>query len=436
MKEIRYRVEPGGELSGELRVPGDKSISHRAVILGAVAEGLTEVTNLLEGADVLATIAAFRQMGVEIEGPDNGRLAIAGVGLRGLSAPGGELDLGNSGTAMRLMTGLLAGQAFKSILTGDESLSSRPMRRVTEPLALMGALIETTAGGTPPLVVHPVNGLNGIRYALPVASAQVKSSILLAGLYATGETCIEEPVPTRDHTERMLNGFLYPCETSSAGICLSGGSRLHPMGIDVPSDISSAAFFIVAAAIAPAASLRLRGVGVNPTRTGVLEILRLMGAAIDVENEQQVCGETVADIVVRSAPLKGIDVPVELVPLAIDEFPAICIAAACARGSTTIRGAAELRHKESDRIKAMVNGLRELGIDARELEDGMRIAGGDMTGGCVDSAGDHRIAMAFSVAGLRARTGIEIRDCGSIGTSFPGFLETANRCGIRIHDIS
>ena len=436
MKEIRYRVEPGGELSGELRVPGDKSISHRAVILGAVAEGLTEVTNLLEGTDVVATVEAFRQMGVGIEGPHNGRLAIGGVGLYGLSAPGGELNLGNSGTAMRLMTGLLAGQVFNSTLTGDESLSSRPMRRVTEPLTLMGARIETTAGGTPPLVVHPVNGLDGIRYTLPVASAQVKSAILLAGLYAQGETCIDEPVPTRDHTERMLNGFQYPCDRSGRGICLFGGGRLQPMKIDVPADISSAAFFIVAAAIAPTAVLRLRGVGVNPTRTGVLEVLRLMGASIAVENEHQVCGEPVADIVVQSAPLSGIEVPAELVPLAIDEFPVICIAAACARGNTTIRGASELRHKESDRISAMVNGLRELGIDARELEDGMSIEGGDVSGGCVQSAGDHRIAMAFSVAGLRARSGIEIRDCGNIATSFPGFLQVANRCGIRIHDLS
>ena len=429
-------MDPGGALCGDLRVPGDKSISHRAVILGAIAEGHTGVTNLLQGTDVLATIEAFRRMGVEIEGPANGDLSIRGVGLTGLRAPNGALDLGNSGTAMRLMAGLLAGQNFTSTLVGDESLSNRPMKRLTEPLTRMGAHIETTARGTSPLIVHPVKRLTGIHYRLPVASAQVKSAILLAGLYANGETCIEEPVRTRDHTERMLNGFQYPCKTSSAGICLSGNGRLCGAIIDVPSDLSSAAFFIVAATIAPDAVLRLSAVGINPTRTGVLDILRLMGASIDLENKRQACGEPVADIVVRTATLKGVEIPVELVPLAIDEFPVICIAAACARGDTTIRGAAELRHKESDRILAMVNGLRSLGIEVQEYEDGMTIHGGTLNGGSVASAGDHRIAMAFSVAGMRARSAIEIQDCGSISTSFPGFLEIAAKCGLRIHDIS
>ncbi len=432
--EIRYVVDPGGRITGNTRVPGDKSISHRAVILGAIAEGNTRVSNLLEGTDVLATVAAFRKMSVQIEGPESGEMLIRGVGLHGLSVPSEALDLGNSGTAMRLMTGLLAGQCFDSRLTGDRSLSRRPMRRVIDPLTLMGASIESTAQGTPPLKVRSVDRLSGIRYVLPVASAQVKSALLLAGLYSAGETCIEEPRPTRDHTERMLAGFQYPCERTDSTVCLTGGGLLRGTEIDVPADLSSAAFFIVAATIAATSRLRLHSVGINPTRTGVIEILRSMGASIETENEHEICGEPIADIVVRSAPLRGVKVPADLVPLSIDEFPILCIAAACAAGTTTIRGASELRHKESDRISSMVAGLRGLGIDTEEFDDGMSIRGGDFDGGVVNSFGDHRVAMAFCVAGLRARSPVEIRDCGNVVTSFPGFIRTASSCGLRINE--
>ena len=340
---MRYLVRPGGRLAGDIRVPGDKSISHRAVILGSIATGDTGVRGLLEGTDILATIEALRNLGVEIEGPEQGKLLIRGVGLTGLRSPNRTLDLGNSGTAMRLLTGLLAGQKFPTTLVGDESLSRRPMRRVTDPLTQMGAHVETAANGTPPLSIAPVNGLHGIHYALPVASAQVKSALLLAGLYANGETCIEEPVRTRDHTERMLTGFGYPCTQHRHGVCVVGGGVLHGRQIDVPADLSSAAFFIVAATIAHDSKIQLPHVGVNPTRSGVLEILMEMGARIEHENAQEVCGEPVADLVVRSTSLRGVDVPPDKVPLAIDEFPILCIAAAAAQGATTIRGAEELR---------------------------------------------------------------------------------------------
>jgi len=405
-------------------------------MLGSIAEGTTRVANILEGTDVLATVAAFRKMSVTIEGPENGHLSVEGVGLSGLGAPTGEIDLGNSGTAMRLLAGLLAGQRFHSRLTGDASLSARPMRRVIDPLARMGASIIPAEHGTPPLDVHPAGPLRGIRYTLPVASAQVKSAVLLAGIYATGETCVDEPRPTRDHTERMLAGFGYPCERKDGSVCIRGGGRLNGTDIDVPADLSSAAFFIVASTLAPGSELTLAGVGVNPTRAGVIDILRSMGASIELERERLVCGEPVADIVVRYAPLRGVDVPVELVPLSIDEFPILCVAAACARGKTTIRGAAELRHKESDRISSMVAGLRALGIGVEEFEDGMRITGGEPSGGSVDSSGDHRIAMAFCVAGLRAGSRIEVRDCGNIATSFPGFLQIASDCGLRVSESS
>ncbi|MDJ0955647.1 MAG: 3-phosphoshikimate 1-carboxyvinyltransferase [Arenicellales bacterium] len=433
---MRYLVRPGGQIIGDIRVPGDKSISHRAVILGSIATGDTGVTGLLEGTDVLATIEALRSLGVEIQGPEQGRLLIRGVGLTGLRTPNKMLDLGNSGTAMRLLTGLLAGQKFPTTLVGDESLSRRPMRRVTNPLAQMGARVDTAANGTPPLSITPVNGLHGIHYALPVASAQVKSALLLAGLYANGETCIEEPVPTRDHTERMLTGFGYPCTQHDHGVCVVGGGVLHGVQIDVPADLSSAAFFIVAATIAHDSKLRLSHVGVNPTRAGVLDILREMGAHIELDSQREVCGEPVADLVVQSAPLKGIDIPPDKVPLAIDEFPVLCIAAASAQGITTIRGATELRHKESDRISAMVQGLRELGVEVDEYEDGLCIQGGEISGGSVASHGDHRIAMAFCVAGVGAKFDVEVKGCDNIVTSFPGFLETAVRSGLRIDDIS
>ncbi len=419
-------------MRGRLRVPGDKSISHRSIMLGSLAEGVTRVSGFLEGEDSLATLEAFRSMGVNIEGPDQGRVVIHGVGMQGLKAPEGPLDLGNSGTSMRLLAGLLAGQGLDLTLTGDASLSSRPMRRVTDPLALMGAKVETTEAGTAPLRIHPVPFLKAIDYELPVASAQVKSCVLLAGLYADGETCVTEPAPTRDHTERMLQGFGYELKKQGGRVCLKGGGRLTACDIDVPADISSAAFFLVGASIAPGSDLTLEHVGMNPTRDGVITILRLMGADIEVSNERSVGGEPVADLRVRHAPLKGIRIPGDQVPLAIDEFPALFVAAACAEGETVLTGAEELRVKESDRIQVMADGLQALGVDARPTPDGMVIQGGALHGGEVHSHGDHRIAMSLAMAALRANAEIHIRDCANVNTSFPNFVGLAGDAGLGI----
>ncbi len=430
--DVTFHVQPGGSLSGQLRVPGDKSISHRAIMLGAIAEGRTEISGFLEGEDSLATLKAFQAMGVEIVGPTQGRVAIRGVGLRGLRAPVGPLDLGNSGTSMRLLSGLLAGQAFDTELVGDSSLMRRPMRRVTEPLARMGALISSGDDGTAPLKIRGGRQLRAIDYALPVASAQVKSCLLLAGLYAAGRTCVREPAPTRDHTERMLRGMGYAVEDGGGRACLTGGGQLQASVIDVPADISSAAFFLVGASITPGSDLLLRHVGINPTRTGVLEILRLMGADIEVRERREVGGEPVADLRVRGAALRGIDIPQAQVPLAIDEFPVLFIAAACAEGRTRLSGAAELRVKESDRIQVMADGLQVLGVDAQPTTDGMIIQGGGLNGGSVNSQGDHRIAMAFAMAGLRASGPLKITDCANVATSFPGFVELAADAGLSI----
>ena len=432
---IDYRVAPGGALKGTARVPGDKSISHRVVMLGSLAEGTTRVTGFLEAEDALATLAAFRQMGVEIEGPAQGRLTIHGVGLDGLQAASRPLYLGNSGTSMRLLCGLLAGQPFDSVLTGDSSLSKRPMRRVTEPLQRMGARIETTEAGTAPIHIYGGQKLHGIDYVMPVASAQVKSCLLLAGLYAEGNTCVTEPAPTRDHTERMLQGFGYAVRREGSRVCLGGGGWLEATDLDVPADISSAAFFLVGASIAPGSELLLEHVGINPTRTGVIDILRLMGAKIEVLNSRMVGGEPVADLRVVSRSLKGIQIPEKLVPLAIDEFPVLFVAAACAEGETVLRGAAELRVKESDRIQVMADGLTALGIDARPTPDGIVIRGGRIEGGRVVSHGDHRIAMAFAIAALRAGEAIEIEDCANVNTSFPGFSSLASRLGLQVEVI-
>ncbi|MFP5350906.1 MAG: 3-phosphoshikimate 1-carboxyvinyltransferase [Gammaproteobacteria bacterium] len=429
---IDYLVNPGGKLRGELRVPGDKSISHRSVMLGALADGITTVTGLLEGEDVLCTIGAFRAMGVAIDGPRAGGVRIVGAGLHGLKAPTAPLDMGNSGTAMRLMAGILAGQAFDSTLIGDASLSKRPMKRVAEPLNRMGARIETADGGRPPLRIRGSSALHGIDYALPVPSAQVKSALLLAGLYANGETRVTEPAPTRDHTERMLRALGYAVRTEGATVTLTGGGKLRGGNFDVPADISSAAFFLVGASIAPGSDLLLRHVGINPTRVGVLNILRLMGADIDILNERQAGGEPVADLRVRHSRLRGIRVPVDQVPLAIDEFPALLIAAACADGETVVSGAEELRVKESDRIAAMAQGLTRLGIGVRETPDGIVVRGGSLTGGEVDSLGDHRIAMSFAMAALRATDTIRVRDCKNVDTSFPGFVALARAAGLDV----
>ena len=429
-----FHIQPGGNFSGSIRVPGDKSISHRSIMLGSLADGVTEVSGFLEGDDALATLNAFRALGVRIDGPEQGRVTIHGVGIDGLRAPDKPLDVGNSGTSMRLLAGLLAGQSFTVTMTGDASLSRRPMRRVADPLNSMGAKIETQADGTPPLTIQPTSALKGIHYVMPMASAQVKSALLLAGLYASGETCVTEPAPTRDHTERMLTGFGYPVIRNGATACVKGGGRLQACRIEVPADISSAAFFMVGAAIAEGSDITLMHVGINPTRIGIINILRQMGADITLIGEREIGGEPVADLRIRYAPLHGIVIPEDQVPLAIDEFPALFIAAACAEGETRLTGAEELRVKESDRIQVMADGLLTLGIDARPTADGIVIQGGRIGGGRIDSHGDHRIAMAFAIAGLRAANDIVIDDCANVMTSFPGFVELAAGAGLRIRE--
>ena len=430
--DLIFLANPGGSLTGQLRVPGDKSISHRSIMLGSLAEGTTEVEGFLEGEDALATIQAFRDMGVVIEGPHQGRVTVHGVGLHGLQAPPGPIYLGNSGTSMRLLAGLLAAQPFDTTLTGDASLSKRPMNRVAKPLRDMGAVIETAPEGRPPLTIRGGHKLSGMHYEMPMASAQVKSCLLLAGLYAAGQTSVTEPAPTRDHTERMLQGFGYPVQVEGSTATVEPGYKLRAAQIEVPADISSAAFFMVAASIAEGSDVTLEHVGVNPTRTGVIDILKLMGADIELSNQREVGGEPVADIRVRSAQLKGIDIPEALVPLAIDEFPVLFVAAACARGRTVLRGAEELRVKESDRIQVMADGLQTLGVKAEPTPDGIVIEGGPMGGGEVWAHGDHRIAMSFSVAGLRASAPIRIHDCANVATSFPNFLALAERAGMRV----
>lgn len=430
---VTFHAAPGGRLAGRIRVPGDKSISHRSIMLGSLADGTTEIEGFLEGEDALATLAAFRAMGVRIEGPEAGRVIVHGVGLHGLKAPQQPIECGNSGTSMRLLAGLLSGQSFDTTLVGDASLSRRPMRRVVGPLAQMGAMIETTDAGTAPLKIHGGRPLQGIAYRSPVASAQVKSSILLAGLYAKGQTCVTEPAVSRDHTERMLAGMGYAVDRSGETVCVEGGGELHATRIDVPADISSAAFFLVGASIAEGSDLVLEHVGINPTRTGVIDILRLMGADIELTNERTAGGEPVADIRVRSARLRGIQIPERLVPLAIDEFPVLFIASACAEGETLLTGAEELRVKESDRIAVMADGLRALGIDAEPQPDGMRIRGGSLSGGRIDSHGDHRIAMSFAMAALRAGGAIHIDDCANVNTSFPGFAQMARQAGLALN---
>ncbi len=432
-EQLSLRVRPGGEVRGEIRVPGDKSISHRSVIFASLAEGVSKVSGFLEGEDALNTVAAFREMGVTIIGPENGNMTVYGVGMRGLQAPRNALYMGNSGTAMRLLAGLLAAQEFDSELTGDESLSNRPMNRVAAPLRDMGGNIATEERGTPPIRITGTK-LQGMHYDMPMASAQVKSCLLLAGMYAEGRTSITEPAPCRDHTERMLEGFGYGIERQGAEVAIVGGGTLQATDIDVPADISSAAFFMVAAAITPGAKLTLRHVGINPTRIGVINILREMGATIQLSNERTIGGEPVADIDVVHSQLQGIVIPEEQIPLAIDEFPVLFVAAACAEGETVLRGAEELRVKESDRIQAMAEGLQTLGIEAETFEDGIRIVGGTLGGGEVDSFTDHRIAMSFAVAGLRARDEILIRDCANVATSFPGFVTLAQQVGMLVKE--
>jgi 3-phosphoshikimate 1-carboxyvinyltransferase len=431
----RYRVQPGGEVAGEITVPGDKSISHRALMLGGIAEGETEITGFLAGEDCLATLRALQALGVRIERPEPQRVLVSGRGVESLTAAAAPLDMGNAGTAMRLFMGLLAPQTFDSTLIGDESLMRRPMERVAVPLRLMGADM-TTREGRPPVRIHGTPKLRALDYELPVASAQVKSAVLLAGLRAYGRTRVTEPAPSRDHTERMLSAFGVEVLREGATVAVEGGQRLTARPVAVPADFSSAAFFLVAGCLAGERGLLLRNVGVNPTRTGLLEMLRLMGADIRVHTlrqETDAGGEPIADIEVRKSRLKGIRVPESLVPLAIDEFPVFFIAAAVAEGETLVRGALELRVKESDRLAAMAQGLSVLGVENQLLDDGLWLRGGSgLGGGTIESRGDHRIAMAFAIAGLVARAPIEVRDVANVATSFPGFPELARSAGLQI----
>ena len=431
MSAVTFTVQPGGALRGSIRVPGDKSISHRAVMLGALAEGTTTITGFLDGEDCLCTMKAFQAMGVCIERQGETALRVHGVGLKGLKAPAAALDLGNSGTSMRLMAGLMSGQKFATTLVGDQSLSRRPMKRIIEPLSQMGAKIEADEGHAP-LRIAASTGLKGINYASPVASAQVKSGVLLAGLYASGRTEVTEPEASRDHTERMLRAFGVKVDAEPGRAALSGGQGLKGTNIAVPADISSATFFMVGAAIAPGSDVTLAEVGINPTRTGILEILRRMGADIEVMRERELGAEPVAEIRVRGRPLHGIAIDRELVAAAIDEFPAVFVAAACASGVTTVSGAEELRVKESDRIQTMCDGLVRLGISAQSQTDGASICGGRLQGGSVDSRGDHRVAMSFAMAGLRAEQPVTIQDCANVNTSFPGFAALAASAGLGI----
>jgi 3-phosphoshikimate 1-carboxyvinyltransferase len=437
-RPARYRVDPGGSVSGTLTVPGDKSISHRALMLGAIAEGTTDVGGFLAGEDCLATARALGALGVRIEGLGSTQVRVHGVGSEGLRGAPAALDLGNAGTAMRLMMGLLAPQRFASTLVGDSSLMRRPMERVAVPLRLMGAQIHTDSG-RPPVQIQPAAQLRAIQYELPVASAQVKSAILLAALGARGRTRITEPAPSRDHTERMLAAFGAELLREGATIALEGGQSLRGTQVAVPADFSSAAFFIVAGCLAASEPLVITNVGVNPTRTGLIDLLQRMGADIRLHRHAPAGApgaEPVADIEVRASPLRGIAVPEALVPLAIDEFPAFFIAAACASGETVVRGAHELRVKESDRLAATAAGLAVLGVEHQLLPDGLWLRGGaGFEGGRIDSRGDHRIAMAFAVAALKARAALVIEDVANVATSFPGFVATARASGLQIEEL-
>ncbi len=416
-------VQPAKAVRGEIAVPGDKSISHRSIMLGSIARGTTTVRGFLRGEDNLSTLNAFRAMGVAVE-DDGETLRIEGKGLHGLAEPSDVLDCGNSGTSMRLMTGLLAGQRFFSVLTGDRYLRNRPMKRVIEPLSRMGASIFGRAGGDRAPLAIVGRELAGIDHASPVASAQVKSALMLAGLYASGATTITEPHLSRDHSERMLRYFGGDVESFAGGVTVRGGRELQGRDIVVPGDISSAAFFMVAALIVPGSELLIRGVGVNPTRTGILDILTAMGGAIELLDCREVSGEPVADILVRSSRLRGIEIGGDLVPRAIDEFPVICVAAAFAEGTTVIKEARELRVKETDRIAAMAANLRKAGASVTETEDGMVIEGQErLSGGTFESFGDHRIAMSMLVAGLAAEGETTVSDLECIATSFPNFAD-------------
>lgn len=400
-------------------------------MFGAIAKGVTEVTGFLEGEDSLHTLQAFQSMGVMIERSDDGKVVLHGKGITALKPAANDIYLGNSGTGMRLLAGLLCGLNMPAVITGDSSLSGRPMRRIVDPLTSMGASIRTSADGTPPLTIERVAaGLKAIEYTSPMASAQVKSAVLLAGLHASGKTIVHEPAVTRDHTERMLRGFGVDVQVDGLSASIQGGQELTATSLTVPGDISSAAFFLVGAAMTPGSRLTLTGVGMNPSRTGIISILQLMGASIEVLNEHITGGEPVADLQITGGRLQGIEVPEELVSLAIDEFPALFVAAASAEGKTIVTGAEELRVKETDRIQVMADGLRALGGQIEDTHDGAVITGRRLAGGVADSCGDHRTAMSFAMASLISDGPVTVLDCDNVNTSFPGFANIAAEAGL------
>ena len=421
-------------LAGRVLLPGDKSISHRALLLAGLANGESTLHGVADSGDCRAMVSALRAVGVDLAEIDPGSWRVRSPGAARWSAPEGPIDLGNSGTAMRLLCGALAPCPFPAVLSGDESLSARPMERVAAPLRAMGADLSTTDGHAPVRIAPAQAPLRGILHPEPVVSAQVKSALLLAGLRAQGRTCVREARPSRDHTERMLPTFGARCEREDDRVCIPGGQELTPGMLTVPRDLSAAAFFIVGALIAPGSRVLLPGVGINPRRDGVLRILRAMGADIRQTPADAVGDEPVADLEVHAQPLTGVSVPAELVPDAIDEFPVLCIAAACARGVTRFEGIGELRVKESDRIAAMQEGLTRLGIDCSSTADSLRIEGGTLAGGTVHSHSDHRIAMSFAMAALAATGPVEIEEPAWVDSSYPGFADTARQAGLGISD--
>lgn len=422
MKNKRF-IQPAAGLRGQIVIPGDKSISHRSVIFAAQAEGTTRITNFLRAVDTLATANIMRALGADVKDEDT-TLVVTGRGMRGFTEPEEILDCGNSGTSMRLLAGLLSARPFFSVLSGDASLTKRPMRRVTAPLREMGASILGRRGGEyPPLAISGGN-LAGITYDLPISSAQVKSAILLAGMCARGQTRVSEPEPSRDHTERMMRYLGVPLSREGNYLVLEPIEAYRARDIEVAGDISSAAFFIVAALITNNSELAIRNVGMNPGRTGIIEALVEMGGDISAENEREVSGEPVADLVVRSSELSGIEIGGPIIPRMIDEIPVFCVAAAAATGTTTVRDAGELAVKESNRIKTTCDNLRTLGGKAEDRPDGMVIEGtGGLTGGNVASFGDHRAAMSAAVAGLASKEGVTVIDLECVGTSFPSFFD-------------
>jgi 3-phosphoshikimate 1-carboxyvinyltransferase len=421
---VVVRIEPVSALVGHVAVPGDKSISHRAVLIGAVCEGETGIAGFGRSADTEATIAAVRALGVRVDEHDVDTLTVHGVGMRGLRGPGRPIDCGNAGTLVRLLAGILAGQTSQQFeLTGDESLSARPMNRIAVPLARMGAGIET-AGGRLPLGID-ARPLRGIAYELPVASAQVKSCVLLAGLFAEGETTVVEPIPTRDHTERLLEQAGARVTRRPTSVTVERAAELRLPDLEIPGDISSAAPFLVAAAIVPGSAVTVHGVGLNPRRTGLLDVLERMGARVAIYNRRRIGGEPAGDVELRASDLVGATVTAQEVPALVDELPLLAVAACHAHGDTVVRGASELRVKESDRLEALVEELRRIGGHVRATSDGFRVRGvpARLRGGVVDTHGDHRLAMLGAVAGVASREGVELRGADAIAVSFPGFFD-------------